>query len=50
MFGFIGGAPEYDEKNIWRGWRPRIKITKALGYLQVCYGELQLMEYFNIAP
>ena len=28
----FGGAPEYDERNIWPCWRPRIKITKALGY------------------
>ena len=28
----FGGAPKYDERNIWPCWRPRIKITKALGY------------------
>ena len=28
----FGRAPKYDETNIWPCWRPRIKITKALGY------------------
>ena len=28
----FGRAPKYDERNIWPCWRPRIKITKALGY------------------
>ena len=28
----FGGGPENDERNIWQGWRPRIKIRKALGY------------------
>ena len=25
-------------------------ITKALGFLQVCYGEFQIKEILNIAP
>ena len=28
----FGGAPENDERNYGQGWRPRIEITKALGY------------------
>ena len=46
----FGGAPENDERNYGQGWRPRIKITKAWDILQVCYGDFQINEIFNIAP
>ena len=32
----FGGAPENDERNYGQGWRPRIEITKALGFICKC--------------
>ena len=29
----FGGAPENDERNYGQGWRPRIKVTEALGII-----------------
>ena len=29
----FGGAPENDERNYEQSWRPRIEITKALGFI-----------------
>ena len=46
----FGGAPENDERIYGQSWRPRIEITTALGYLQVCYGDFRNKEIFNIAP
>ena len=46
----FGGAPENDERNYGQGWRPRIEITMAWDILQVCYGDFQIKEIFNIAP
>ena len=46
----FGGAPENDERNYGQGWGPRIEITMAWDILQVCYGDFQIKEIFNIAP
>ena len=46
----FGGAPENDERTYGQGWRPRIKIQRHWDNLQVCYGDFQIKEIFNIAP
>ena len=46
----FGGAPENDERIYGLSSRPRVVITKALGFLQVCYGEFKIKEILNIAP
>ena len=49
MFGFL-----VELRKMMKGQVAKLEAkscdNKGIGILQVCYGELQLMEYFNIAP
>ena len=46
----FGGAPEYDERIYVKVGNQELRYQRHWDNMQVCYGDFQIKEIFNIAP
>ena len=46
----FGGAPEYDERIYGKVGDQELRYQRHWDNLQVCYGDFQIKEIFNLAP